>query len=491
MTHEDALPADKTPAARRARGRSKRRGVALIMVLGALTVLTVMLADFQDETSAELGSALSARDALRAEYAARSAANLGRLLIASEPTIRKALAPLLMLIGGGAPPQIPVWEFADQVLGAFNDPSGTARFAALAGVDTSKGKNLGIPGAGFEVSIVDEESKININMGAKQDTATPLVLQAELMGLMRGGQYDLMFSGRDPDGQFTDRLAVCGALVDWVDADQQKTPCDFSTIGGQTAGPEDSFYQMLEPPYFRKNAPLDSLEELHMVRGVGDDFWATFIEPEPGDAKKRNVTVWGSGKVNVNTANAFTMLSIICAGSTTAKVCSDPIEAAKFLGVTQLIRTLTAGAPIFGSPKVFVATLAQQTPIGQMLQAIGLSPIVFNSPDIAMKNITTESKVFSVMATGYVKSGKRETRTRIHTVVDMRGAPAPQAVMAKQIANATGGVANPAASAAAAAMAAASAQGPVPGLPAGATVDADLGFLVPDPAGRVIYFRMD
>lgn len=481
---------------------SRRRGVALIMVLGALTVLTVMLADFQDETSAELGSALSARDSLRAEYAARSALNLGRLLVATEPTIRRALAPLLMLIGGGSPPQIPVWEFADQVLGAFNDSSGTARFAALAGVDTTKGKNLGIEGAGFDIEIVDEESKVNINMGAKQDTATPLVLQAELMGLMRGAQYDQMFSGRDGDGQYSDRQTVCGALVDWVDADQQKTSCDFSTIGSQTGGPEDSFYQMLEPPYFRKNAPLDSLEELHMVRGISDDFWSTFIEPEPGDAKKRNVTVWGTGKINVNTANAFTMLSIICAGSTTAKVCSDPIEAGKFLMVAQLIRTLASGAPIFGSPKVFVATMAQQTPVGSILQAMGISPIQFNSPDIAMKNITTESKVFSIVATGYVKSGKRETRQRIHAVIDMRGAPAPQAIIANEMAKAAGGTAGlgnamgalgipGAPSPAASATAAGATPGPIPGLPPGATVDADLGFLVPDPAGRVIYFRTD
>jgi general secretion pathway protein K len=260
------------------------------------------------------------------------------------------------------------------------------------------------------------------------------------MGLMRGGQYDPMFSGRDGDGRYSDRQAVCGAL-DWVDSDQQKTPCDFSTVGSQTGGPEDSFYQMLEPPYYRKNAPLDSLEELHMVRGVSDDFWSTFIEPEPGDAKKRNVTVWGSGKINVNTANAFTMLSIICAGSTTAKVCSDPIEAGKFLAAAQLIRTLASGAPIFGSPKVFIATMAQQTPIGTMLQAIGLSPIQFNAPDIAMKNITTESKVFSIMATGYVKTGKRETRQRIHAVVDMRGAPAPAALMANELAKKAGGTA--------------------------------------------------
>jgi general secretion pathway protein K len=476
--------------------RSNRRGVALIMVLGALTVLTVMLADFQDETSAELGSALSARDSLRAEYAARSALNLGRLLIASEPTIRKALAPLLMLIGGGAPPQIPVWEFADQVLGAFNDQSGTARFAALAGVDTTKGKNLGIEGAGFDIEIVDEESKININMGAKQDTTTPLVLQAELIGLMRGAQYDAMFSGRDGDGQYSDRQTVCGAIVDWVDADQQKTACDFSTVGSGSTGPEDSFYQMLEPPYYRKNAPMDSLDELHMVRGVSDDFWATFVEPEAGDDKKRNVTVWGSGKINVNTANAFTMLSIICAGSTTAKVCSDPIEAAKFLAAAELIRTLTAGAPIFGSPKVFIATMAQQTPVGVMLQMIGLSPIQFNSPDVAMKAITTESKVFSIVATGYVKSGKRETRHKIHAVVDMRGAPTPQNLIAKQLSEAAGGLGGGVGALLGGAPNPAATTGidptqPIPGMPPGTTADADLGFLIPDPAGRVIYFRMD
>jgi hypothetical protein len=38
--------------------------------------------------------------------------------------------------------------------------------------------------------------------------------------------------------------------------------------------------------------------------------------------------------------------------------------------------------------------------------------------------ITVESKVFSIYATGYVKSGKRETRVRVHSVVDFRGAPA-------------------------------------------------------------------
>src|SRR3954447_26875259 len=84
--------------ARRQRARKQRRGVALILVLSSLTILTVMLSEIQDESAAELGSALEARDAVVAEYAARSAINLSRLLIAAEPTIRKTLAPLFMMM---------------------------------------------------------------------------------------------------------------------------------------------------------------------------------------------------------------------------------------------------------------------------------------------------------------------------------------------------------------------------------------------------------
>src|ERR1700712_424658 len=81
--------------------RRRQRGIAFIMVLGALTILTVMLTELQDESSAEFSSAIESRDALVAEYAARSAVNLSRLLIASEPTIRKAIGPLLMIVFGG------------------------------------------------------------------------------------------------------------------------------------------------------------------------------------------------------------------------------------------------------------------------------------------------------------------------------------------------------------------------------------------------------
>jgi general secretion pathway protein K len=491
------------PRRRRRKRLGRERGVALVLVLGALTILAVMLTDFQDETSAELGSALSTRDSIKAEYAARSALQLSRLLIAAEPTIRKGLA-IFFIASGGAPPQIPVWDFADQVLGAFNDAAGLQKFAALASVSMDQGKKLGIEGAGFDIDIIDEDSKIDLNTAWK-DPLTQTRLAAQILGLIGPVQFDPLFTARDGDGQYSDRLQICGALIDWVDANQDATTCDLTTQQGPSSAPEDSFYQQLDQPYFRKNAPFDSLEELHMVRGVSDDFWANFIDPDPNDPHRRNVTIWGQGKVNVNTANAQTILALVCGGTKPlATVCTDPIEAGKFLALVNMMRMFTMGAPLFNSPQGFISTLKQQSPIGLILKSLGLAPITFASEADVKKSIATESKVFTIMATGRVRSGQRETKVKIHAVVDFRNAPSPAQLLAGQVGAAgaqalglgTGGAAATAAIPTSTATVGSPFAGASPsalpsGVPSGTTLDGDLSYLVPSPGGRIVYFRID
>jgi general secretion pathway protein K len=452
-----------------------------VLVLSALTILAVMLAEFQDETSAELGSALSQRDALKAEYAAKSSVNLSRLLIASEPTIRKALAPLFLLMKQG-PPQIPVWEFADRVLGAFNDSEGNESFLSLAGVSISEGKNLGLDGAGFEIRIVDEDAKVNINTPARGDAFSQARLAAQLIGLLSGPQYDPMFSSRDADGQFSDRQAICGAIIDWTDPDQEAYVCDPHSGSAQQAGAEDSYYQLLKKPYPRKNAAFDSIEELRLVRGVGEDFWATFVDPDPSRPEKRVMTVWGQGKVNVNTANPQTVLAVICGAAVPGTpLCSDPAEALKFLTAFDLVKSFTAGAPLFGTPKAFISALKGKGMFGAALSALEMKPIQLLSDTETLKGITTESLVFSIYSTGYVKAGKRETRVRIHAVVDFRGAPPPGAAP---------GTMSAVEAAAAAAGAGAAAAGASP-LPEGATEAAIAAAFQPNPGGNIIYYRVD
>lgn len=425
---DDALR-QKLEAHKRRKRNASRRGVALLMVLGAITVLTVFLTELQQETSAGFAAALADRDALQAEYLAKSAVNLSRLLIAAEPQIRTSI-PLPIPFK-----QVPVWEFTDIALGPFNDETGMATFGGMISVDTSTSKGLGLTNGRFEVKIVDEDSKININ---RASPITDVDLERQLISLMQSPQNAPLFEGRDQDDQFSDMNTICGAIADWADQDENLSTCYVGAQAQGAAGAEDNFYQMIGLDYRRKNAAYDSLEELRLVRGMGDDFWSTFVDPTPDDPKARVLTVWGQKAINVNSANPQILLSAacsVCAGgigggaSNAAQglaLCTDPLVQAQFLSVLGILRTFPI--PIFTRNTDFPNLLKTGTisgPIGSMLGPM-LAPLMAQAGlpcglnAGANKQFTVTSRVFSIYADGIVPGRKRTTRVRIHAVIDTR-----------------------------------------------------------------------
>ncbi|WP_437689467.1 general secretion pathway protein GspK [Sorangium sp. So ce176] len=430
-------PAAGGRARRRLRARGDRRGVALVMVLGAITVLTVFLTELQEETSTELSAALADRDALRAEYYAKSAVNLSRMLIAAEPSVSTALGPMLGMMGMKNI-QVPVWKFTDMFLGPFNaqlvEP-GVEPPPAPAGEGSAAGKNLGLTGGGrFELKVVDEGSKININRAADDVAVSDqLIVGGQLSGLIAPEQYNPLFEERDGDGQFSDRMTICSALVDWADPGDQTFNCDFKMEAPSSTGAEDSFYQTVGLPYLRKNAPYDSVEELRLVRGMSDDFWATFVDPEPSNPDKRVLTVWGSRKqkTNVISASAQTLWALTCNDNVVDRpatpLCTDPNQMASFLTVTSLVQSLTGGL-LFPTVKEFEIAMTQKedkssvlgTMIGQQLKAMGVEPVKFKAKPSSF--LGNRSSFLSIYADGIVPGNKRETRVRIHAVVDLTGA---------------------------------------------------------------------
>jgi general secretion pathway protein K len=427
----------------RRRRRVDERGIALIMVMGSITLLTVFLTQLQEQTSASLAAALAERDALKAEYYARSAVNLSRLLLASEPEIRKTVAPIFMLLNGGKgqPPQIPVWEFTDLVLGPFNDATGSQSFLATIGGDPATAKNIGLQGGGrFEVTIVDEDAKINLNLPAKNEFSSSERLGVQLLGVLAPQTNNALFEQPDGDNQHSDRQAICAALVDWVDSDPSgneiQYPCQPNNPNNVSSGPEDNFYQTIGLKYLRKNAAFDSLDEARLVRGMSDDVWTTFVDPEPENPKKRVMTVWGQGEININAANAQTLLAIACGAAPDAEMCNDPAQMMGFVSLVTMGKGMTMGMPLFGAPKDFVDML-QQAPnsqLGQLLQSMSsvvqIKPLKFKDPKGVQKSLRTSSQRFSVYADGIVPGYKRTTKVRIHAVIDTRdrgslGAMAP------------------------------------------------------------------
>jgi general secretion pathway protein K len=449
------------------------------MVLGSLTILSVMLSEFQDEMSTEFASAMSDRDALKAEYAARSAVNLSRLLIASEPTVRQAAGFLLAALGGGGkPPQIPIWEFSGQILGAFSDAEGAEAFKSL-GLDASQGDGLGLDGAGFELRIVDEDSKIGLNNAGRSSFGARDVGR-QLLGLIGGPQFDPLFDRRGADGDYSNRQDVCSAIIDWVDANQDLESCD-ATAQAQSAPAEDAYYRNLPDPYQRKNAAFDSLEELRLVRGVGDDFWSTFIEPNPDEPRERPVSVWSQGKININTTSPRTLLSYVCAWAVPdTPLCNDQTGEmpASFLATMAMAQGMFAGIPIFRSPKQLREALEGKGQMASFLETAGIPKITFLSGNGFEGGLALESKVFSIYADGYVRQGKRETRVRVTAVVDFRKAPSVEDLIAKALENPTAGQSGDDKTAD---QPEGEGQSPV-----GIT-----GALVPSTAGRVIYYRVN
>lgn len=401
----------------RQRRRARRRGVALIMVLGAITVLTVFLTELQESTTADLSAALAERDALQAEYYARSAINLSRLLIASEPTARSTVAFLNIK-------QLPIWAHAGLVLGPYNGEKGREEFESATQFDLETGENVGLAGKGhFEVTIVDEDSKINVNMAA---FAKRRELGQQLLGIMGPVQYNPLFEESDADGQHSDRRAICSAIIDWVDDDQELEPCDPESDAPSAGGAEDSFYQLIGLDYQRKNAAFDSLEELRLVRGMGEDYWATFVEPDGGAPESRNFTVWGMEQVNVNTANAQTLWGLACAHAVPpAPLCEDPEKALSFITSVTMLRNFLPGVPLFTSPKQFVGLMQTGSIKGGMLgpilgnvfEMMGVEPVTFQSAGVVEQAVTVKSRRFSIYAEGVVPGYRRETRVRIHAVV--------------------------------------------------------------------------
>ncbi|WP_437983573.1 general secretion pathway protein GspK [Sorangium sp. So ce117] len=428
-------------ARRRLRRRRDRRGVALVMVLGAITVLTVFLTELQEETSTELSAALADRDALRAEYYAKSAVNLSRMLIASEPSVSTTIGPMLAIVGIRGKFQVPVWKFTDMFLGPFNAQlAGAAGEGSAApppegaGEGSATGKNLGLTGGGrFELKIVDEDSKINVNRAADDvgGISDQIAVGNQLLSLMSDAQYNTLFEERDGDGQFSDRATICSALIDWADPGDQTFACDATPNAPSSTGAEDSFYQTVGLSYQRKNAPFDSVDELRLIRGMNDDFWATFVDPDPSNPDKRVLTVWGSRKqkVNVSSANALTLLRLTCTADfvdiATTTLCTDVNQQTAFLTVASLVQSMTGGL-LFPTPKDYVDAMTQKAGsslggmLGQQFKAMGVEAVKFK-PNVT-KSLGNKTNFLSIYADGIVPGNKRETRVRIHAVVDLTGA---------------------------------------------------------------------
>ena len=121
--------------------------------------------------------------------------------------------------------------------------------------------------------LIDEESKININKANKTI-------------LERLFQITLNFDE-------TQAQELAAAIVDWRDTD--------SELSIPLGSAEDRDYRNLEYPYEAKDADFEVLEEILLVKGMDENIFKKI---------KNYITIYGSGKINVNTASRGVLLAL-------------------------------------------------------------------------------------------------------------------------------------------------------------------------------------
>lgn len=258
------------------RRRADQSGIALIIVMIAIFVLSMIAWNFAASMKTEMMLARNANNEAELEWIGRSGVEYAKWVLAAN------CAPFDSLNQ--------VWAGGDSDLCATNPPLSLVQ------------KEVPIGHGSFTWKITDMESKANINMCIAPGPGERLLEQG------------LVMAGVD-SGEMT---ALKGAIIDWIDADDQ-THLD---------GAENAYYHGLNPPYDAKNGPIDDLSELLLVKGVTPDlYWGptstnhqagiiqqqlarTGFGNQPNAVPQNPVglvdlfTPLSSGRINVNTASA-------------------------------------------------------------------------------------------------------------------------------------------------------------------------------------------
>ena len=230
---------------------TRRRGVALIIVLWVIMVLSLLISGFAFRMHVETQVASFSRKELKGEMLARSGVEIARMqLILDQRSPTEA--------GFDALNQ--AWAtnadlYVDQPLG--------------------EGK--------YNVTVIDEESKLPINK----------LGQDQLKRLM-----DVL--GIDP----SDGDVIVDSILDWIDQD------DLHRLNGA----ENDYYESLSPPYASKDGPLDRVEELLLIRGVTKEIYGGEPATEDAPARPGLgdlVSTLSSGQVNINTAPAPVLQALL------------------------------------------------------------------------------------------------------------------------------------------------------------------------------------
>lgn len=235
-------------------------GVVLVIVLIITAILTTLVVDLIYFTQIDSEISANTRDDIKARYIAKSGVNVvaGAMKESSLEDLKRVTS-LLSNRGEGSDE---IWSISVPVL-----PVGDGNVS---------------------LRVVDERSKINLNALVNQSSnRVDNQVKTELVEL-----FELL------DADTRNSNMFIASLINWLDH-----PIEGGQNDQESSGAGSDYYQGLENPYSIKDGPLDSVDEIRMIRGMDEEFFQKI---------KNYVTVYPADKkVNFSTASKSVMISAL------------------------------------------------------------------------------------------------------------------------------------------------------------------------------------
>lgn len=232
-------------------GFKANRGMALLVVLAIVALLTSLLTELAFSTLVDLRLTETFRDTTRAYYLARGGITAGRMILQDDRNNYDGLEEL--------------WS-----QGVINYP---------------------VHDGFITVRIIDQDGKLGINALVSGNTPDTLMVD----------RFYRLFVALELD-DLADPAELTANLIDWLDSGN--SPYTQILTGGfaiPVSGAEDVYYQGLSPPYPVKNGRLDTLDELSLIKG---------FTPEVLRRVLPHVGLHDLTAVNINTASGAVLKAL-------------------------------------------------------------------------------------------------------------------------------------------------------------------------------------
>jgi general secretion pathway protein K len=229
----------------------QNRGMALLIVLVIIALLSTLLTELAFSTLVDLRLTETFRDTTRAYYLAKGGVNAGQMILQEDRNGYDSLDE--------------PWS-----QGVVNYPVGEGAIT---------------------VRITDQNGKLGINAMVHRNTPSALMID-RFYRLMLALEID----------KWGDPAELTAALIDWIDEGESPYPMILTEgLDIPVAGAEAIYYQSLSQPYPVKNGRVETLEELALIKGFTPEILRRVV---PHVALHKEV------KVNINTASAAVLMSL-------------------------------------------------------------------------------------------------------------------------------------------------------------------------------------